>query len=163
MIKLNNILSWIENFLAAGALALAAAITITEVLLRTLFSYSIYWSHEAVIFLIIYSTFIGASVALRHNEHVGVDLLSYLLNEYGKWLLNLIAAVLTMAYTAAFAVLGWLMTTQPHIINTLSPSLKLPLWLIQMALPIGMTLLFIRSVELTYRLLRYNDTLDQSN
>lgn len=163
MNRFNVVLSWIEDILATGALGLAAVLTILEVLLRSFFNFSIYWSHEAVIFLIIYSTFIGASIALRHNEHVGVDLLSYLLNSYGKWLLKVIAAVLTIGYTAAFAVLGWLMIMQPHIISTLSPSLKFPLWLIQMALPIGMTLLLIRSVQLTYHLLRYNQTLDQAN
>jgi C4-dicarboxylate transporter DctQ subunit len=150
---LNSFLSGIENLLAGGALAAAAALTILEVLLRYLFGYSIYWSHEAVIFLIIYSTFIGASIALRYNEHVGVDLITFFLGPLGKRAIKILSASLLIIYSVVYASLGWIMVTQPHIINTVSPSLRIPLWIVQMAVPIGMTLVFLRACEMLYKVI----------
>ena len=72
-------LTTVENVLAAGSLGLAALVAIVAVLLRSASAYVIFWSEEAVIHLVITSTFFGAVVALRHSEHVGVDILAPML------------------------------------------------------------------------------------
>jgi len=35
-----------------------------------------------------------------------------------------------------------------------TPALRIPLWVVELALPIGLTLLFLRSLELVYRTAR---------
>lgn len=155
MSRFDQILTWIENGIAGLALGGAAVIAILQVLLRTFFNYIIFWSEEAVVFLIIYSTFIGAVITLRHNEHVGVDLLSVLLKERGKKALAALSALLVALYCAAFGVLGWIMITEPAATDVVTPALKLPLWVVQIALPIGLTLMFLRALEIVYRTVRY--------
>lgn len=162
MNSLNRIVAGVENFLAGGALAVAAGLTVLEVLLRYIFDYSIYWSHEAVIFLVIYSTFIGASIALRYNEHVGVDLVTFLLGPRGKKVIKIVSASLLITYAAVFAALGWLMISQPHIINTMTPSLRIPLWIVQAAVPIGMSLVLLRACEMLYRIITDDEALNEA-
>ncbi|HEY6753027.1 MAG TPA: TRAP transporter small permease subunit, partial [Rubrobacteraceae bacterium] len=72
MSRLDRILTAIENTLAALALGGASLLACLQVILRYLFNYTIFWSEEATIYLLILSTFIGAVITLRHNEHVNV-------------------------------------------------------------------------------------------
>lgn len=70
--------SWLMQFLnivTALALFLMAVFVLGNVVLRYAFNSGITWSEEAARFLFIWMTFLGAIVAFRHNEHLGVDLL----------------------------------------------------------------------------------------
>ncbi len=155
MSRFDQILTWIENGVAGLALSGAAIIAIVQVLLRTFFNHIIFWSEEAVIYLIILATFVGAVITLRHNEHVGVDVLPVFLKERGKKAFAVLSALLVALYCAVFGTLGWVMITEPAALNVVTPALKLPLWVVQISLPIGLTLMFLRALEIVYRILRY--------
>jgi C4-dicarboxylate transporter DctQ subunit len=155
MSRFDQILTWIENGIAGLALSGAAIIAIVQVILRTFFNHIIFWSEEAVIYLIILATFVGAVITLRHNEHVGVDVLPVFLKERGKKAFGVLSALLVALYCAVFGTLGWVMITEPAALNVVTPALKLPLWVVQISLPIGLTLMFLRALEIVYRTLRY--------
>ena len=155
MSRFDQILTWIENGIAGFALSAAAIIAIIQVILRTFFNYIIFWSEEAVIYLIILATFVGAVITLRRNEHVGVDVLPVFLKERGKRAFGVLSALLVALYCAVLGVLGWLMITEPAALSVVTPALKLPLWVVQIALPIGLTLMFLRALEIVYRTARY--------
>ena len=155
MSRFDQILTWIENGIAGFALSAAAIIAIIQVILRTFFNYIIFWSEEAVIYLIILATFVGAVITLRRNEHVGVDVLPVFLKERGKRAFGVLSALLVALYCAVLGALGWLMITEPAALNVVTPALKLPLWVVQISLPIGLTLMFLRALEIVYRTARY--------
>ncbi len=155
MSRFDQILTWIENGVAGLALSAAAIIAIIQVILRTFFNYIIFWSEEAVIYLIILATFVGAVITLRRNEHVGVDVLPVFLKEGGKRAFGVLSALLVAIYCAVFGILGWVMITEPAALNVVTPALKLPLWIVQISLPIGLTLMFLRALEIAYRITRY--------
>lgn len=158
MARFDQILTWIENFLAAATLGAAAVIAITGVILRYVFNSVIFWGEEAVIFLIIFSTFMGAIVTLRHNEHVNVDILGFLLGERGKRWLAVLSAVIIVIYCGVIGFFAWVMITEPAAHNTITPALKLPLWVVELAVPIGLTLMFVRALEVVYRAARGQQT-----
>lgn len=151
-----------EDTLAVGSLAAAAAITIVSVILRYVFNTGIFWAQEAVIYLIIFSTFVGAVVTLRHDEHVNVDILPAMLGERGKWVFALLGSGMTLLYCAIIGGFSWLLITEPAAQNTTTPALDLPLWFVELALPIGLTLMFIRSLEIIYRTARGRTTFPEA-
>ncbi len=163
MSRFDQILTWIENGVAGLALSGAAIIAIVQVILRTFFNHIIFWSEEAVIYLIILATFVGAVITLRHNEHVGVDVLPVFLKERGKKAFTVLSALLVALYCGVFGVLGWIMLTEPAATNVVTPALKLPLWVVQIALPIGLTLMFLRALEIVYRTLRYGRSFPEAD
>lgn len=154
MSRFDRILTWIENSVAGLALSGAAIIAIIQVILRTFFNHIIFWSEEAVIYLVILATFVGAVITLRHNEHVGVDLLPVFFKKWDK-AFAVLSALLVALYCGVIGTLGWIMLTEPASTNVVTPALKLPLWTVQLALPIGLTLMFLRALEIVYRTLRY--------
>lgn len=163
MSRFDQILTWIENGVAGLALSGAAIIAIVQVILRTFFNHIIFWSEEAVIYLIILATFVGAVITLRHNEHVGVDVLPVFLKERGKKAFTVLSALLVALYCGVFGVLGWIMLTEPAATNVVTPALKLPLWVVQISLPIGLTLMFLRALEIVYRTLRYGRSFPEAD
>lgn len=162
MSTFDRILSRIEDTLAVGSLAAAAAITIFSVILRYVFGEGIFWAQEAVIYLIIFSTFVGAVVTLRHDEHVNVDILPSLLGERGKWFFTLLGSSMTLLYCTIIGGYSWLLITEPAAQNTTTPAMDLPLWFVELALPIGLTLMFVRSLEIIYRTARSRRTFPEA-
>lgn len=154
---LDRALARLEEGIAALSLVAAVTLTITAVLLRYLFDYVIFWSEEASLYLIILSTFVGAVIALRHNDHVGVELLSLVVKGRGKRVVAAVAGAVLLVYAAVFGVVGWVMVTGPVASSYTTPALGLPLWLVQLSLAVGLTLLLIRSLQILYRTVRGRD------
>ena len=163
MHRLDRILTGIENALAALALGGASLMACLQVILRYLFDYTIFWSEEATIYLLILSTFIGAVITLRHNEHVSVDVLSFVFGERGKRALAVLSALLVVAYCAIFGAYAWILVTEPAALRIVTPALRLPLWVVELSLPIGLTLMFLRALEMLYRSARGRETFPEAD
>ena len=151
MHRLSRALTLVENVVAAGALAAAAAIAIVAVVLRYVFNVLIFWSEEAVIYLVLLSVFVGAVVTLRHDEHVKVDVIPQLLKGRARLGWQVMASVLTIVYLLCIGVYAWLLMFEPGTRNTVTPALKVPLWVVYFALPLGFTLMFLRTLEVLFR------------
>ena len=154
MKTIDKYLSRLENFLAGGCLIAATALAVFAVLLRNITGDVLFWSEEAVIYLIIFSTFFGAVVTLRHNEHVAVDIMPALLKGKAKKFFVVLGGLATLVYAGFIAYLSWALITEPFSRTTITPALKLPLWVVELSLAVGMTLFFIRAAEMTVRALR---------
>jgi C4-dicarboxylate transporter, DctQ subunit len=152
--RFDRVLTRIENVLAASALGLATLIAIVAVLLRYIFGIFLFWSEEAIIYLIIYSTFLGAVITLRHNEHVNVDIVGPFLKKRGKRVVAVIGAAFTVVYLVCIGFYAWLLLFEPFSTSTSTPSLKLPLWVVEAAVPIGLTLMLLRALEILVRTAR---------
>jgi C4-dicarboxylate transporter DctQ subunit len=160
--RLDRILTIIENSLAALSLGFAAGLAIVSVILRYGFGHIIFWAEEAVIYSLIFSTFIGAVITLRHDEHVNVDILSFLFGRRGKLALGFLGALVTAIYCAVIGGYAWVLITEPATHSIVTPALKLPLWFVYLPLPIGLTLMFVRSIEILYRLARGRQTFPEA-
>lgn len=159
---LNKALTVVENVVASAALAAAAFIAIVAVVLRYVFNILIFWSEEAVIYLVLLSVFVGAVITLRHDEHVRVDLLPVLLKGRLKLGVQVLATLLTLLYLGVIGAYGWLLLFEPATRNTVTPALKAPLWVVYFALPLGFTLMFLRSLEVLFRQLTGRDAHPQA-
>jgi C4-dicarboxylate transporter DctQ subunit len=161
--RFDRVLTRIENVLAASALGLAALIAVVAVVLRYVFGIFLFWSEEAIIYLIIYSTFLGAVITLRHNEHVNVDIIAVFLAERGKRAVAVLGAAVTVVYLAAIGGYAWLLLFEPFSTSTTTPSLKLPLWVVEAAVPVGFTLMFLRALEILVRTARGIDAFPEGH
>ena len=152
--RIDQALTSVENVLAAGSLGAATAIAIVAVVLPTFFNAIIFWSEEAIIYLVIFSTFIGAVVTLRHNEHVNVDVVAVFLKERGKRVMAVLGTVVLIVYLAVVGWFGWVLLFEPQTQDTVTPAMGLPLWVVTLSLPLGFTLMLLRAVEILVRTLR---------
>jgi TRAP-type C4-dicarboxylate transport system permease small subunit len=57
-------------------------------------------------------------------------------------------------YLVSIGIFAWLLLFEPFSTSTITPSLKLPLWVVEAAVPIGLTLMLLRALEILVRAAR---------
>lgn len=155
--RVDRALARVENVIAASALGGATVITIAGVFMRYVLNSPLAWGEEAAILLLIYSAFIGAVIALRHDEHVGMDVLEAAVRERGKRILALTGALMVTLYCLAFGAIAWAMLFTPLARSGTTESTNIPFWIPLLAVPLGLTLMLIRSLQVIYRAARGRD------
>jgi TRAP-type C4-dicarboxylate transport system permease small subunit len=101
-----KIVTWLEN-VAAGFLAAITVLTFVAVILRYIFSYVIPDSFDIARLLLGASIFWGIATANYRDEHIGMDLVWSLVSKRGKYIIDVIAGIVTLA---VFGVFGWMFT-----------------------------------------------------
>src|SRR5438876_9991730 len=71
----DRILLRLNRWLVIGMLAAMALMVFANVALRFLTDHSILWVEEVSRYLMIWLTFLGAGLVLRHGGHIGIDTL----------------------------------------------------------------------------------------
>ena len=139
--RVGRIISW---------LALAVALVMgANVFMRYGLSIGFIWSQELEWHLLVPLTLIGMSYALRHGEHVRVDVLFANFSDRAKHAIDAISAVIAMAFSALVVWLSIAFVEQSWTMNEGSPNPGgLPaLYLMKAMIPLGFTLLFLQSLS----------------
>jgi len=130
-------------------LALAVALVMgTNVLLRYGFSLGWIWAQELEWHLLVPLTLVGMSYALRHGEHVRVDVLFVTFKPRTKLAVDVISAAIAMIFSALVVWLSIAFVAQSWTIGEGSPN---PggmggLYAMKAMVPLGFALLFLQSL-----------------
>ena len=119
-----------------------------NVLLRYGFNTGSVWSQELEWHLMSPICLFGMSYALRHGEHVRVDVLFASFSQRNKYLVEIISAVLAMAISLIIIKLSWAYVMQSWSIGegTANPGGISARYLLKALIPIGFALLFAQSL-----------------
>lgn len=119
-----------------------------NVLLRYGFNTGSVWSQELEWHLMSPICLFGMSYALRHGEHVRVDVLFASFSQRNKYLVEIISAVLAMAISLIIIKLSWAYVMQSWSIGegTANPGGISARYLLKALIPIGFALLFLQSL-----------------
>ena len=129
-----------ELCLAWGILGIAA-LTIGNVIARTAFSTSLVFAEEISQFLIVFVTFLGIGYAAGQGRHIRMTAIYDLLPERTRKVLAVTIAATTSAllfYLSYLAVRYALDTVRE--LGSVSPALRVPLWIVYLAAPLGFAL-----------------------
>jgi TRAP-type mannitol/chloroaromatic compound transport system permease small subunit len=138
-------------------LALVLALVMgTNVLLRYGFSLGWIWAQELEWHLLVPLTLIGMSYALRHGEHVRVDVLFAKFNERTKLAIDVISAIIAMIFSLLVIWLSLSYVEQSWSIGEGSPN---PggldyRYIIKAMIPVGFLFLFLQSLSQAIRFAR---------
>jgi TRAP-type C4-dicarboxylate transport system permease small subunit len=83
------------------------AIIIIQVFMRYIFLYSLSWSEEVARYLMIWVSFLGASLALKHGFHIGVEFVINRISGKMRGWINLIAKVGILVFLIYFTIGGF--------------------------------------------------------
>lgn len=136
-----RITSWIALVLA---LVMGA-----NVLLRYGFSYGRIWAQELEWHLLVPLVLLGMSYALRHGEHVRVDILFATFSPRTKQMIELISAILGMLFSLLVIWLSLAYVYQSWSIDegTANPGGIDYRYVIKAVIPVGFGLLFLQSLS----------------
>lgn len=145
-----------ETVLSFSILAIAV-LTIANVIGRSLFNSSLAATEELSQFLIILVTFVGLSYAVSQARHIRMTALYDAFGPRIRKALMLIISVTTSAlmFFLAYHALQYVLIMAR--LGSVSPVLQVPLYLVYLAAPIGLTLSGIRYAATVVRNLREPD------
>ncbi len=134
-----RILDGALNALAVAAMGSMTIGIIVSVISRYFFSLTAAWSEELIGLLFVASSFVGCVIAVKRNEHIGIDLLHERLGELGRRRLRMISALVTILVQIVVfdASLGWIAVSG----NVPSPGLEIPFTFFYALLPASCVLI----------------------
>ncbi|WP_408010342.1 TRAP transporter small permease [Pseudalkalibacillus sp. A8] len=137
-----------EN-VAALFLFLMVLLVFLKVVTRVLIQSSFPWTEELSRYLMIWITFLGASIAFKYAAHIGVDFIVDKLPRVLKIVFQVIAAAACLVFFVLLIVKGYELTGRSMIQR--SPALNLPMGYVYAIIPISGVLMSINLVDSTIK------------
>ncbi|MFD1695019.1 TRAP transporter small permease subunit [Roseibium aestuarii] len=144
---------WVSTLSRAAAvvalLLLAAAILVVTqmVVIRYVLNASTVWQTEFVIYALVAMTFLASPYVLMEKGHVNVDLLQMGFGLRGRRILQSLAGLAGLLFSALLAWSGWIYFEEAWSYNWTTETVwKLPLWIPLLPLPLGIGLMTLQYV-----------------
>ena len=144
----------LEEALVVILLALASYLTFQEVVLRYVFNTGWGGSYEITTMALIWCAFIGASLGIKENIHIGVDLLVKKFNPATQRVIIIASLLLCILFGALAAVKGYEFAAFIHRSHLLSRDLRIPMEIGYLAVPACGALICLRFIERLVGVLR---------
>lgn len=157
ILRLKNVLKnldRIEEFFISTSLLFVTLLLFVNVLTRYCFGYSMKFAEELTRYLLIWITFIGSSVCVRKQKHVGIDILLIKCPIGMKWVVKLIIEVICLLFSFILTFYGWKITSSVILSKQLSPAMMLPMYLAYISIPVGGFLMCLRYFQIVFEHLR---------
>ena len=137
---------------AAGVLASLALIA-WSVVMRYVFNNPPAWVDDAVAMMLVAVVTLAAGPALRHGEHIGVDVLTSQLGARGKRVSEAWSALAAALTGAILLFNGWDTVVSSRMMGIITDGeIEIPLYWLQLFLPIGGAMLILVACEALARL-----------
>ena len=144
---IHKVSGWLDR-IGAGAsfVMLAAMVIITglQIVSRVFFT-ALSWSEEVARYLLVWSTFIGASCVYKHAGHISVTFVQGLLPGVGKRILEILVHLICGAFFAVLVYYGVIYAGKQG--GQLSPAIRIPMSYMYAAIPAGGILLLWHAMD----------------
>jgi len=126
---------------AAGAMLVASVgINFLNIIGRYLFSVSITWAEETMLFLMIGCVFLGAGPVGYLGRHIRMDVVVLALPPRARKFFEVFSDVVTIFTCVMLAIFAWPVVSMLAELNERSDTANIPLAIPQSALPLGLLL-----------------------
>lgn len=140
-----------ETFILAYGIILMAANTIANVIGRSIFGQSIYFSEELNQFLIVLVTFVGLGYGARRGRHIRMSAFYDQLGDAGRKALMIIICIGTAAVMFLMAWYSFEYVVKTASSGRVTPALRVPLYLTYLWVPLGF---LITGIQYTLTIVR---------
>ena len=144
--KIDTIVTNIEEWTLFIIVMAALLSLFANVILRYGFNYTLAWSEELVRIVIIYSTFVGASVAVKQRAMIKIDAIVQIFPKL-KSGLTFYSNILMLIFACMMVYYGYQMTHLQFLTNQKTIIMQIPLVIIYSIMPLMGVMVFIRTVQ----------------
>lgn len=146
--KFDHTLTKIEENLVFMLMFFMLGIVFVSVLNRFIIGDTFRWSEELARYLMIWASFVGASLGVKKGSHISVDALVTFLPNRLKAVVEIFSNVISLTFCVVILYIGI-----PFILallnnGQLSPSLRIPMYIAYLSVPVGFFLMAIRYILL---------------
>jgi C4-dicarboxylate transporter, DctQ subunit len=141
-----------EEGLIALILGVMTILSFTQVVLRYVFDSGLIWQLEAENYLFSWLVMIGISYCVRVRAHIGVDAAVRLLPPKPRRAVGMLVLLLALTYAALMIYGSFDYIQKMYVINVQAEDIPVATWILSICLPLGFVLLFIRLLEMGWRI-----------
>lgn len=142
-----RIVTRFEETIITVLFAVATLLLFTNVVLRYVFDTGFVWVLETVQYMFAWVVLIGAAHGVKAGIHLGIDILTIKFEPRVQRILGLISLVICLTFSLSVLWLSIEYTYRIWQWGDLTLDLQIPQWIPYLAIPVGLTLM-------TYRLLQ---------
>jgi TRAP-type C4-dicarboxylate transport system permease small subunit len=143
-----------EELFLVSTLFFSVALIFTQVVMRYVFSNSIYWSEELARYLFIWQAWIAASFATKYSKHINLDVVVGLCPQAVQKILFWITHVLWLSFALYMAWKSAGLTRLIFSRKTISAAMQIRMGWVYLAVPFGCALMSFRLVQVMVSKLR---------
>ena len=134
---------WIERLLFGLGFTMAVIVAV-QVFFRYVLNHSLFWSEELARYLLVWLTFLGASVAYRRKAHPGIDFFYIKMPPIIKTTARFLVHLTSLILFGVMIVYGYRFTYFLRL--QITPALHLPKWIIFSIIPISGLILMVHAL-----------------
>ncbi len=138
---ISNLLNKIAEKAVMFLMAAISIIIFVQVISRYVFNSSLTWSEEVGRYVLIWITFLGASIGVKRYSHIGIDFLYEKFSLNGKKILKTIIILMGLIFSFIMFFYGWKLAYMVRFQK--SSALLIPMTVPYSALPVSGILIFI--------------------
>ena len=147
---LDKILSFFEEWTLFATVMVALGALFVNVVLRYCFNYTFAWSEELVREVIIYTTLIGCSAAVKNRSMIKIDAVVQIFPKL-KTPLTFFSNFVMIIFAFMMLYYGWLMALMQVRTEQKTIIMQIPLVYLYAMLPMMGFLMLIRTVQVMYQ------------
>ena len=144
LVKLSRAVNqWIEYVLFGLGLSMSIIVAV-QVFCRYVLNHSLFWSEELARYLLVWLTFLGASVAYYRSVHPGIDVIYARMPDTIRKVAAVTVHLLSITLFLVMIIFG--IKFAYFIRHQISPALYLPKWLVFAIIPLSGTVLMLHGL-----------------
>ena len=138
----------IELMIGGVFLTISVLLIVTEIFGRNFFGHSMVGADEIASFAVIWSVFFTASIAVKRNLHVRIDIIFTVVPPKIARVLDIFGTVLSFLFAAYLTYSGAFLAYESWFFGEMTMTmLRLPLWIPQLIIPLGGFLIAVRLLQ----------------
>ncbi|RTQ90212.1 TRAP transporter small permease [Lysinibacillus telephonicus] len=151
---LQKVWTYLEEIASGVFFAIGIFLIFYGVIMRYVLNDPQAWVEEVARYAIIWGTFLGFGMALKHNQHIQVDILFDKLNKPMQFILNIVATTLSIIFCLIYTYYGYVLVENRYTSGMVSLDVGIPMWVVYLILPISGILFLLRFIERFVNILR---------
>lgn len=143
---LKKVLMHFEGYICAVLITLMCIVVFMQVVCRFVLKSSLPWSEEMSRYLQVYITYFGTAYGIQTGAHLGIEAFTLLLPKKARKALEIVVQFVSMGVCALILKFGADIVVKQMASGQLSPAMRIPMYYIYVAIPIGMAFCIIRYI-----------------
>ena len=144
---LNNI----EEIIVVPLVAVMTAVIILQVIYRFILKASLPWSEELARYIMVWVTFIGASIGVKWGSHIGVEALVIALPKNAQIFVKYLGIILAIIFCIVVFSASLGILHNQIVRRQVSPAMRIPMWWAYAAIPTGTFLMTVRFIQALFK------------
>ncbi len=141
--KISRQINWAIEWSLAGIGLAMVVVVAAQVFCRYVLNHSLFWSEELARYLLVWLTFLGATVAYHRRVHPSVDMLQARVGPQAARAMTIAGYLAALFFFGVLTVYG--MQFAHFVRAQISPALQIPKWTVMLVLPLSGTILCLHT------------------